>query len=471
MESDFGLYIMKERRRHLLVVDGCLGCGLQEESILHALWGCDSLRPICTSCRFMMNLKFSSSMTFLDFILSTHHQLSRSNFLVLVIVFWRIWFRRNRIIHDKIILCSKDVVDWAYSFLEEFTAANIVTNSSLLDVANSSLHDSSSDGISLLHGTTPNGWIPPPAGFFKINVDASVLHSQDSAGLGAACRNDMGLVMWSCSMRSLCYDVLCAEAKALILGLSLASDLGFHSFILESDALSLVQLIHSDLSPLSEIGLLLQDIRDDRVNMLRISQIRQISQPTRSSRMFVGYRLTKILVDVPGSPPTEVPANACRFSANEGPRGCSLVVSQRRSSHMLAGSRLNKVLRQLRSSRMLTSSKPKKVIADARNFSTNEGHRDACRFSTKECPHGCSQVLDQRRSLRMLVGYHLKKVLTDARRFSTKEGPHGCLQVLGQRRSLRMLTGSQPKKVLTDARRFSKTEGPRGFSGSRPKLL
>ncbi|KAL5826751.1 hypothetical protein ACOSQ3_018592 [Xanthoceras sorbifolium] len=211
----------------------------------------------------MTNLKFSSSMTFLDFILSAHHQLSSSNFFVIVIVFWRIWFRRNRIIHDKIILCSKDVVDWAYSFLEEFTAANIVTNSSLLDVANSSFHDSfSSDGISLLHGTTPNSWIPPPAGFFKINIDTSVSHSQDSASLGAVCKNDMGLVMWSCSMRSLCSDVLCAEAKALILSLSLTSDLGFYSFILESDVLSLVQLIHSDLSPFSEIGLLLQDIRD-----------------------------------------------------------------------------------------------------------------------------------------------------------------------------------------------------------------
>ncbi|KAH7554312.1 hypothetical protein JRO89_XS12G0161500 [Xanthoceras sorbifolium] len=195
------------------------------------------------------------------------------------------------------------------------------------------------------------------------------------------------------------------------------------------------------------------------------------SQPTRSSRMFVGYRLTKILVDVPGSPPTEVPANACRFSANEVYRPTKVLVDAHTFSTKEGHRGCSQVLRQLRSSRMLTSSKPKKVIADARNFSTNEGHRDACRFSTKECPHGCSQVLDQRRSLRMLVGYHLKKVLTDARRFSTKEGPHGCLQVLGQRRSLRMLTGSQPKKVLTDARRFSKTEGPRGFSGSRPKLL
>ncbi|KAL5860619.1 hypothetical protein ACOSQ4_001915 [Xanthoceras sorbifolium] len=60
--------------------------------------------------------------------------------------------------------------------------------------------------------------------------------------------------MWSCCMQSLgSSKVLCAEANALLMGISMAHDLGFHSVIIESDALGLVQLINSDSSPLSEI--------------------------------------------------------------------------------------------------------------------------------------------------------------------------------------------------------------------------
>ncbi|KAL5820098.1 hypothetical protein ACOSQ4_023940 [Xanthoceras sorbifolium] len=39
----------------------------------------------------------------------------------------------------------------------------------------------------------------------------------------------------------------------------------------------------------------------------------------------------------------------------------------------------------------------------------------------------------------MLAGSRPKKVRADALRFSVKEGPYGCLQVLGQTRSLRVL--------------------------------
>ncbi|KAL5825153.1 hypothetical protein ACOSQ3_021216 [Xanthoceras sorbifolium] len=64
----------------------------------------------------------------------------------------------------------------------------------------------------------------------------------------------------------------------------------------------------------------------------------------------------------------------------------------------------------------------------------------------------------------MLVDSQQMKVPIDAHRFSTKEDPRRCSQVLGQRRSLRMLAGSRPNKVLVDACRFSANECARRFS-------
>ncbi|KAH7577243.1 hypothetical protein JRO89_XS01G0226700 [Xanthoceras sorbifolium] len=56
------------RKRHMFDVDDCPGCGLHAESILHALWGCESLMSIRVSCNFMTGFHFSHAMTFLDFI-------------------------------------------------------------------------------------------------------------------------------------------------------------------------------------------------------------------------------------------------------------------------------------------------------------------------------------------------------------------------------------------------------------------
>ncbi|KAL5808285.1 hypothetical protein ACOSQ3_028976 [Xanthoceras sorbifolium] len=117
----------------------------------------------------------------------------------------------------------------------------------------------------------------------------------------------------------------------------------------------------------------------------------QVLGQIRSSRMLVGFRPTKVLVD------------AYRFSTNEGPNQCLQVLDQRRSSRMLAGSQANEVL------------------MDARKFSTNEGSRPK----------------------NVLGGYRPMKVLANIHRFSAKEDPSRCSQVLGQRRVGSLVLGQK----------------------------
>ncbi|KAL5808637.1 hypothetical protein ACOSQ3_029328 [Xanthoceras sorbifolium] len=162
------------------VVGVCPACCLYEEYVTHALWGCKSLSSICAFRSFMNDYLFSKSMNFLDFILSVNHQLGSSDFLVLVIILWRIWFRRNQIVHRKVVLQAEEVIGWAYSFLNEYHVANDSAITVTTGAAN----------------LPSPGWSPPPIDCYKLNVDASVSTLSGTVGLAVVLRNEKGLVMW-----------------------------------------------------------------------------------------------------------------------------------------------------------------------------------------------------------------------------------------------------------------------------------
>ena len=45
-------------------------------------------------------------------------------FEFLCIVMWRIWFKRNRKVHDNSVIHEEDVVNWAAAFLNDFWRVN-----------------------------------------------------------------------------------------------------------------------------------------------------------------------------------------------------------------------------------------------------------------------------------------------------------------------------------------------------------
>lgn len=82
-------------------------------------------------------------------------------------------------------------------------------------------------------------WKAPPAGWCEVNVDGSFVESTGAAGVGVVARDSAGMVVFTA------WRVLfrCAEARACVEGICLASQWKPDRVIIESDCARIVQAI------------------------------------------------------------------------------------------------------------------------------------------------------------------------------------------------------------------------------------
>ena len=80
-------------------------------------------------------------------------------------------------------------------------------------------------------------WQPPLADLMKINFDGVVFSSENVSGIGVVIRNNLGLVIASCSQR-LPQDHSSNEVEALAAtkALSFAAEIGITKVVLEGDS-------------------------------------------------------------------------------------------------------------------------------------------------------------------------------------------------------------------------------------------
>ncbi|KAL5750380.1 hypothetical protein ACOSP7_024983 [Xanthoceras sorbifolium] len=104
-------------------------------------------------------------------------------------------------------------------------------------------------------------WHPPNSNCYKINTDASIDDHKNCTGLGVIIRDSRGLVMASCvkGFDSL-YSPPIAEALAILRGITLAVETGLLLVCVESDTEFVVNLITSKAAPISEIGVVIEEI-------------------------------------------------------------------------------------------------------------------------------------------------------------------------------------------------------------------
>ncbi|XP_074298977.1 uncharacterized protein LOC141629967 [Silene latifolia] len=107
---------------------------------------------------------------------------------------------------------------------------------------------------------TQRGWMRPPEGMVKINVDAGVKEGVGT-GLGAVCRDEHGEVLWC--VTSQCREVSdpsSAEAMAILLGLEEARRRGCAHIMMESDCFNVVEALKQRKKGRSDLYLILDDI-------------------------------------------------------------------------------------------------------------------------------------------------------------------------------------------------------------------
>ena len=105
-------------------------------------------------------------------------------------------------------------------------------------------------------------WSPPPEGMVAINVDAAIFATSCRMGMGIVIRDHNGKCLAVCSeqRREVVMPEL-AEALAIRRAVILAKDEGFSNIIVNSDCLSVVQRVNSNLEDRSLCGPIIRDIK------------------------------------------------------------------------------------------------------------------------------------------------------------------------------------------------------------------
>ncbi|KAL5797701.1 hypothetical protein ACOSQ2_002521 [Xanthoceras sorbifolium] len=98
------------KRRKVVVSSTCPCCGRSEESDLHGLWSCKELDPVRADCPAANSIPLAGLSSMCDFIFSCQAQLLQDEFELMLVIWWRIWFRRNKKVHDNLSLCAGAVV-------------------------------------------------------------------------------------------------------------------------------------------------------------------------------------------------------------------------------------------------------------------------------------------------------------------------------------------------------------------------
>ncbi|KAL5748230.1 hypothetical protein ACOSQ2_025527 [Xanthoceras sorbifolium] len=145
-----------------------------------------------------------------------------------IVCAWLVWSDRNSKLHGGKGLGFTDFWGRAGSWIDDFRSC--------------------SDPSPLLPPVPVKSrcWLPPQLGHFKLNVDASLLAAGEGFGVGAVIRDDFGVLV---AVHGLYFSgqvlVEVAEARAVLEGLKLAAGLAVFPLVVESDALSVVNLCAS----------------------------------------------------------------------------------------------------------------------------------------------------------------------------------------------------------------------------------
>lgn len=203
-------------RRHIVGNPYCDRCGVDIESLSHALFECRGSQFLWSSSPFHLE-PFEPHVSMWAILEHLRKVLSQDLFLDALVVCWKIWELRNKELHGELDDIPRDIVSWSKEFRSSFLAAQI---------GNAKEGAADSDGQ----------WCSPPPGHIKVNVDVAIPKGKDFFRVGLVARDSDGTVIW---WKIIQFpgrpSPLDGEALAVYHGSILAKDKGWPQVIVETD--------------------------------------------------------------------------------------------------------------------------------------------------------------------------------------------------------------------------------------------
>ncbi|KAK4839676.1 hypothetical protein QYF36_023928 [Acer negundo] len=177
-----------------------------------------------------------------DFVQSCSYQVGVKDFEFLCVLWWQIWHRRNLAFHNQYLLLDSTVYDWTASFIKEYRTAW------------------ENENVQVVKEQVRHRWEAPPSGILKINIDTALNIQDRVSRLGIVIQDYIGRVVSCCRKILTGYLPQIVEALAILERIRLAVELDLFPAVLESNALLVVKAIHMKDSPLSAVGVVVDDI-------------------------------------------------------------------------------------------------------------------------------------------------------------------------------------------------------------------
>ena len=211
------------KSKGLDVETNCDICG-REENTSHILWGCKTVAEVWSASKVKLPYLLETHLEFLDIVWEIRERCSVVDWELFVITVWCLWNNRNTIRHEGRGKTVVEMVWMAAEYAKEVRQSHQVQTRS-----------------------SPPGklsWSPPNPGWYKINADGAIFGDIGCSGMGVVIRNENGQLMDSiCKKMLLPLGALESEAKVVEEGIHLAWDLGLKDVIVESDSLSMVNVL------------------------------------------------------------------------------------------------------------------------------------------------------------------------------------------------------------------------------------
>lgn len=211
------------RRRGLDIDELCPMCRALPESFLHIFKACEFTRLFWAGSLIpfsVMNIDCSSIAVWVE---QVRGVIGKEEFEYFVTALWCIWYSRNKLLHEMELVDAQEAALFVQEYLQRFQEARNLF---------------AAPSFSVMQQT----WSPPPAGYVKLNFDASLKTQQQGVGIGVVARDEKGAVLaWKHQFIKFIQSVEVGEALAARCAVVLAYELDFQYVMFEGDSMAVVK--------------------------------------------------------------------------------------------------------------------------------------------------------------------------------------------------------------------------------------